>query len=275
MKTASAGLITILNSSDQVYIADLYTITLNNGTVLKYTNADTTIETFIAGDLQIERGDTRIVRGVQVDTLKLNVYYSPSNNFAQMIQSGALDGARVLLQRAIMPTFGDISNGLITMFSGRISDAEFDRTKASINIKSDFELLNIQMPRNLYQPSCSHSLYSVGCGVLKASFSVSGSIVSASTTQTLNTGLSQVGGIFSQGIIEFTSGQNNGVKRTVKLHNDRVISITLPLSYQPQIGDTFTISQGCDKTMNTCNIVFNNLSRYRGFPFVPQPEAAR
>ena len=274
MKTASNQLISFLGSNQTSYIADLYTITLNDGTILKYTSADTNIGTFLTSDIQISRNSLKVIAGVEVDSLALTIIYPPTSNFMRLLQSGAFDGSRVLLQRAIMPTWGDLSLGLITMFSGRISDSEFDRTTAIINVKSDFELLNIQMPKNLYQPACSHSLYGAGCDVVKSSYTTTNTLLSGSSKTSFNTSLSS-GSIFEQGVILFTSGANTGVKRTVKSQSSGVVKVILPLPYEPTAGDTFQISQGCDKTKATCQSKFNNVSHFRGFPYVPQPEAFR
>lgn len=274
MKTAGAGLISILNNNPSVFIADLYTFTMNDGTIVKYTNADQNIGAFISGDLLFARNGIRIIAGVEVDTLNLKINYPPNSTFVYSLQNGAMDGARVLVERAIMTTWGDISNGTIIMFSGRVSNSDFDRTTANIIVKSDFELLNIKMPRNLYQPSCSHSLYSVGCGVTKASFTKTYTIISATTTS-ITANILEISGVYDQGVILFTSGANAGVKRTVKSQINGSVSIALPLAYAPAIGDTFQISQGCDKTMGTCGTKFNNLNNFRGYPFLPRPELAR
>ncbi len=275
MKSASAGLIALLNSSEQAYIADLYTFTLNDGTLLKYTDADRDIGAFLSSDIQLSRDGIRIVKGVEVDTMSVTVYYPPTSTFMRSLQKGALDGARMTIERAIMATWGDISNGTVIMFSGRVANADFDRTMATITIKSDFELMNIKMPKNLYQPSCSHSLYSAGCGVNKATHTKTYSIISASTSLTFNTNVAEASGVYDQGVILFTSGQNAGVKRTVKAQNAAVIGVSLPLVYPVQVGDTFEISKGCDKTKATCQTKFNNLNNFRGFPFIPRPETAR
>jgi len=102
MKTASAGLIALLNSSSQALIADLYTITLNDGTIYKYTDADIDIGTFVSGDIRISRNSLKIVAGVEVDMLALTIAYPPTSTFMRLLQSGAFDGARILLERAIM-----------------------------------------------------------------------------------------------------------------------------------------------------------------------------
>ncbi len=39
-------------------------------------------------------------------------------------------------------------------------------------------------------------------------------------------------------------------------------------------GDSFTAYQGCDHTLATCRSKFANEANFRGFPFVPTPEAA-
>ena len=276
MKTASTGLISMLNSNDEVYIADLYTFTLNDGTIIKYTNSDVDIGAYSSSDiLTLSRNGIKIVKGIKVDTMSLHITYAPSSTFMRSLQNGSFDGARVLIERAIMTTYGDISNGTVVMFSGRVSNAEFDRTMADIEVKSDFELLNIQMPRNLYQPSCSYALYSTGCGAVKATFTKSYTITSTSTSSIFNTDVAEASDVYSQGIIVFTSGVNAGVKRTVKYQTNGTVAISLPLAYTPNIGDTFDISQGCDKTKTTCETKFNNIANFRGFPYVPKPETAR
>ena len=39
-------------------------------------------------------------------------------------------------------------------------------------------------------------------------------------------------------------------------------------------GDAFTVYPGCDKTRNTCLNKFNNLLRFRGFPYTPENSIA-
>ena len=55
-----------------------------------------------------------------------------------------------------MPTYGDTSPGTVILFAGRISDLDCSRTGIDIKCRSHLELLNIQMPRRLWQSSCTH-----------------------------------------------------------------------------------------------------------------------
>lgn len=83
MKAASGALIALLNSGNTFLMADLYTVTLWDGTVYRWTDADTDItfggNVFHAAADQgssvplIERGTTRCVVGLEVDTLDLTL----------------------------------------------------------------------------------------------------------------------------------------------------------------------------------------------------------
>jgi uncharacterized phage protein (TIGR02218 family) len=49
---------------------------------------------------------------------------------------------------------------------------------------------------------------------------------------------------------------------------DRLV-LPLAFPYTPQVGDTFTLTAGCDHRKDTCKNKFNNLVNFRGEPFVP------
>ena len=53
-----------------------------------------------------------------------------------------------------------------------------------------------------------------------------------------------------------------------------IFVLTQPLPYAPAAGDNFTVYPGCDKSQRTCQLKFNNLANFAGFPYVPAPETA-
>src|SRR5207302_4508058 len=77
MKAASAALIALLSSGDQFIMADLYTITLVGGSVLRYSAAPTALvangHTFALGP-KFERSKTKTIIGTQVDELEVKIY---------------------------------------------------------------------------------------------------------------------------------------------------------------------------------------------------------
>lgn len=279
MKSASAGLIALL-SSNEFKLADLYTITLSTGSVLRYTSADIKIvyggNTFLP--VPIERSRIRTVIGVEVDTLDIRVYPTPAmlvngNPFLQSIYSGAFDGALVMLERAFMATWGDTSPGCLHLFEGNVSDTDVDGFMVSIKVRSLLELLNIKMPRNVYQASCCNSLYDTACGANRATYAINGTATGGSITS-VNSGLGQAAGYFDQGVIKFLTGPNAGVSRTVKSFAGGVFQLSVPLALPAASGHTFTAWPGCDKTLATCSSKFSNAAKYRGFPWIPVPETA-
>lgn len=284
MRTASPELQALLASSNQFVMADLYTLTLLGGAVLRYTTTDIDItyggNTWSANGPRIERGRMRLVLGVEVDTLDVTIYPSASDliagqPFARAAVFGALDGARLRLDRAFLPAWGQPVAGTVLLFEGRLSTIPGTRTAIRCKVTSDLELLNVPMPPNVYQPPCGHSVYDSGCGLLRAAFTVSGTVTAADTEQAFGTDLAAAADYYALGVLGFTSGANAGLRRTVKAHAaGGDIALLLPLPSAPQAGDTFTVYPGCDKTMSTCDGKFSNLGRFRGMPFIPEPETA-
>lgn len=279
-----AAMNALLNSR-QFLMADLYTITLADGTVLRYTAAarDLTVlaNVFSSVGPLLTRGPTRIVIGLEVDTLEVNFLVNSGvliNGMpvAQFAAFGGFDGARLALWRTFMPvsSWGDVSAGYLIQFSGRTAELEPDRSKVKMNVHSDIELLNVMLPRNVYQAGCRHKLYSAGCTLSKAALTVSSAAASGSTQLVINSALAQAAGYFDLGVITFTSGANAGLSRTVKSYAPGVHTLSFPFPSVPAIGDTFTSYPGCDKQKATCDTKFANLANFGGLPFIPAPETA-
>lgn len=80
-------------------------------------------------------------------------------------------------------------------------------------------------------------------------------------------------GWFSQGRLQWTSGDNAGAVAEVKLHHAHAEGVELLLwgeaSRPVQLGDAFVVSAGCDKTLAVCAARFGNAANFRGFPHMP------
>lgn len=282
MIPATQALIDLLNTSDTFLMADLFTFVTQGGQTLRYTSAD--IDLAIDGysylAFCLERGNIRQVAGIQVDTLSVTFFPSDTDYlgnvpFLHGVSKGMLDGAEFTLHRAFFSPDWQTYVGKILRFSGRVSDIEdFTRSAVPITIKSDLEILNTKMPRNIYQPSCRRTLFDSGCGVSKAAFAANSTVTAGSTATQINCGLAQAAGWFTMGSVTFTSGANSGVSRTVKSYGPGVLVFSLPLPYLPAVGDTFTAYAGCDRLKTTCEAKFNNLLRFSGEPYIPAAETA-
>jgi uncharacterized phage protein (TIGR02218 family) len=90
-----------------------------------------------------------------------------------------------------------------------------------------------------------------------------------SQSQFLDAARSEAAGHFNYGKITFTSGQNNGLSAEVKESRGSEIILALPMPYPITAGDSYTLQQGCDKTIGTCSNRYNNAINFRGEPHVP------
>lgn len=215
MKTASTALVNYLSSlsSNPVdwggFAVDLYTITLVSGTIIRFCSASAPVT--IGGNtfavLSPATPNVPVVNRFQSSAniglseskaiVKINALPTVHVNGMPWLQAMALgffDGAEVLIERCIMPTAGDISLGKYIEFVGTIGDiTNLDRTSATFDVQGLTELLNVNMPRNLYQPGCRHSLFDSGCTLLKSSYQINGIVGAGATVITIPTNLTQPG----------------------------------------------------------------------------------
>lgn len=284
MRAASEKLIALLDA-DQFVMADLYTITTVKGDIFRYTNYD--FDLTVSGQIYsssgpiIRREGINLSLGIEVDNLSIIIDCTDDNkwnniNIVQAFHNGQLDGARFKLERIFMDinTPTDTTAGAIKLFEGRIIEPDLDRNSIQANIASDLDELNVQMPRNLYQPSCSNTLFDAACGLLRENFMIQTTIETGSTTARILCQVNQPQGWFTQGVIEFLDGGNAGLKRTIRIHESGTLLLTLPLLETPQAGQRIIVYPGCDKRLETCQNRFNNFSRFRGAPYIPVPETA-
>jgi uncharacterized phage protein (TIGR02218 family) len=289
MKPASPTLIAFLANLRQqndaaLLMADCFTFTLQSGLVLTYTNIDVpvTIDStiFVANSVLVDGLRYRSSVGLDVDQQQITLSAAPDATldgapFLVALRDGAFDGALMKRDRAFFSDrLGGGVVGSVNLFTGRVSTIdEVGRTSAKVTVQSDLVLLDISMPRNLYQPTCLHTLYDSGCGLVRNAFASSDTIGAGSTASVINYSGAIAG--HAQGRILFTSGVNANVSATVSAVVAGVsLHLRYPLPNAPSAGDAFTVYQGCDHTMATCQTQFNNLARFRGFPFVPPPEVA-
>jgi uncharacterized phage protein (TIGR02218 family) len=286
-ESSAGALATLLASGQPLQLADCYRLTLASGQILRWSGHDMALN--INGELfqlgpGIERSKCKWSIGTEVDTLSLSLYLdvarpvligpTPLLAFAS---GGGLGGASLDLVRAFWGVNNTAPVGTLLWFKGRVSEIpEMDRDMLSLTIKSELERLNVKVPRQVYQAQCLATVYDAECGLSRPAFTSNGSLTGAATgarTQ-LATTLAQVVGFFDLGTLTFTSGACAGVARTVKSHTaGGGVSLLQPLPVQVAPGDSFVVVPGCDGLQSTCNGKFANGARFKGQPFIPQPES--
>lgn len=285
-ETSPGALAALLNSGAPLEKCDLYTVTLGNGTVLRWTSAEAAF--LAAGQVWalgpgIERSRCKWTTGVEVDSLTLTLFTDAErpNLIAGIplmayIRAGGFAGAKVQLDRCFWGAADTAPVGALLWFLGRVADVpEIDRRSCTLSVKSELSRLNVQVPRDVFSAQCGRTVYDSECGVNRAAFTSSGAATSASSlgrTQ-FDTGLGQAAGFFDLGTLTFSSGANTGASRTVKSHAaGGGLTLLSPLPAPVSVGDAFTIVPGCDGTQSVCTNKFNNLARFKGQPYIPQAE---
>jgi uncharacterized phage protein (TIGR02218 family) len=289
MKTASVSLISFLASArsaadSQLAYADCFTFILPTGSTYTWTSFDQTViyngVTFSATGPLIQGLKYKASVGLEVDKQQLVIAARPTDlingaPFLVALRDGAFDGARVQRDRVFLSSPASLAVvGGVTLFKGRISTVDqVGRTSATVTVASDLVILDYDMPRNLFSPTCVHTLYDSGCGVIRGTYAANGTAGPGSTSNTIYSNVALAS--HAQGSLVWTSGVNVNLRTTVKSLGVGVgFNLMYPLPFAPAIGDAFTVYAGCDHTQATCQGRFNNRSNFRGFPFVPPVEMA-
>ena len=170
------------------WVADLYTFSLvGDGPVLRYTTSDLDVTvpyvpTALTWSSKAAMFDTFKSKsyghwkvGLDVDTWQVVVVPLPGATIGGQpwlaaVRAGALDGALATVDRAYWdgpPPIGPglpvgAMRGVVNVFTGRIAPVSGGRSVSVITINSHLELLNIALPRTLYQATCRWALWSEG-----------------------------------------------------------------------------------------------------------------
>jgi len=306
-ETSTGALVALLGARAFVW-ADLYTITLATGVVLRLAAGDSDWayggNTWSHSGPFIEHPDRKPTAhwklGLDVDTWQFSVIprsVDPITNAAYpdaigstpwlaAARAGALDGAIVQVDRAYLAAWPAYPRalilaptGVVNIFTGRVAAIDVDRATVEITVNSHLELLDQSMPRNLYQAGCSRVLFDAGCSLIASSYAASLTVGSGSTQSLIvaTSGLPGGSGTYALGRILFTSGRNSGFSRSVRSMTQVTTTLQLaliaPMPFAVTAGDAFTAWPGCDKKMATCT-TWGNIANFGGEPYIPSPETA-
>lgn len=220
---SSAKLISFIYKIGNVY-------NLPTPSILQICSADIDVtvfgQTFTAGGRlasgipAIQRSKMSCKLGLEVSSEEIDIYADPSmqigtNPILSFITQGLMDGATIYIQRgySATPDFAGVASmGPVIAFSGTVAETKIGRSSTHLTIKSRTELLDLQMPRLLYNPGCQFTLFDSGCTLNPANYTFTGTVQAGSNVAVINTNLSQAGDIpdptASPNMSETDGGQN-------------------------------------------------------------------
>ena len=198
-------------------------------------------------------------------------------------RSGAFDNAELIVSRAYfaampahpIPLVGVSPVGTLIMFRGLVGPVDCTTSAAHITASDWKSTLSQQMPKNVYQAGCRHRLFDARCTLSAGTFSRTGAVVAGSTRSAVAAVLAAPAGsgTFVLGTLTMTSGLNAGFSRLVSAWDGTVLSLQAPFPFAINVGETFTVTAGCNKSMAACTS-FANLVNFSGEPFTPNPEVS-
>lgn len=255
-------------------IARVIKITCKNGTVYGFTDTD----------LPITIDGLTYVPSAGLSSTKLDVTYNGQVSNQQIssavidlpedqIKAGVIDNAEIECSWA---SWKNPSHGKIVYFKGFIGEIKWTDSQFQADVVNNVKNLDGNIGHT-YTAECRHTLYGsaetgkIGyCGIDKSAFTFTGTVSSITIQKWKLTvsGFSKDDGYFDYGTLTFTSGNNAGLSVIVKEQIGNSISFMLPTAFTIAVGDTFSISAGCNKSLGTCKSKFNNVLNFGGFPHI-------
>ena len=273
MRSISPGLLAHL-ASGTTTLCHCWRVVLRDGLVLGFTDHDADLAvsgtTYLARTgLDGTQAETSL--GFAVGGSEISGAFVSGILLETDLANGRYDGATVEIWRV---NWADTTQRLLLDIGslGQVRRTEFAFTAEVRTLAHEFD----QERGRLYQAGCAADLGDTQCGfaVAGAAYVATSAVTGTDGRITVSAPLgSYAGGWFTGGRLSFTSGANTGASVAVKQHVSgsagTVLTLWQPLAQPVALGDTFTVSAGCDKYFSTCQAKFANQVNFRGFPHMP------
>lgn len=246
---------------------EVYAITLG---VLSYRFTSDPIDVVLGGltyaTAPIKRGALAIGQSERRRVLPIKMPYD--NPFARLFM-GTPPGAKARititrLQRDEVPTF----NTQRRIFDGTVLSVQFpDAVTAELQTQSREAAVSKHLPRYSQMGMCNHTLYGPGCDVIPDAFRFTSTVTAVSGRTITVAGAGGAGFNFTSGFVRLATSSPDF--RLVLSQSGNDLTLLLPFKDSP-LGAPVDCFAGCNHlATGDCGIVFDNIARNGGFPFVP------
>ncbi|MDE2164105.1 MAG: DUF2163 domain-containing protein [Alphaproteobacteria bacterium] len=207
--------------------------------------------------------------GLAVDNLAVGGALSADALDEADLAAGLYDAASIAIWRVNWQA----PEQRVLMRKGSLGEVRRGRAGFQAEVRGLAHLLNQPVGR-VFGHGCDADLGDTRCKVALAA--IDGAVASVTDARrfTANGLGAYADGWFTNGKLSFTGGANAGRAMEVKRHAANALELWQAMSEPVAVGDTFTLTPGCDKQFATCKSKFANAANFRGFPFMPGNDAA-
>lgn len=166
-------------------------------------------------------------------------------------------------------------------WKGRLSNIRPGKDVLTMSFESVFTSLRRPGLRGRFQKTCRHVLYGRGCKLDPDDFDVPGQATSVNgNVVTVPQAAGEEDGYFTGGMLLDPTGlyayiiNHVGSTLTLQWPLDSLVNAANNSGYGNNYGNYYgglnvVIYPGCDRLRGTCEVKFNNLDNYGGFPWIP------
>lgn len=248
-----------------------------DGTIFGMTDLD--VDITYAGDLYkayagYKRSAVESTDSYQIDNMTVEGILNSDHINAGDVRKGLFDYAEVSV---FLLNYKDLTMGAIMLRTGWMGEVTVNQKGTfTTEVRGLTQALHTVFG-DVYESSCDADLGDSRCKVNLAAITGPATVTHVTNSRIFRAvGIDAADGIFNYGGLKFTSGGNNGLLMEVKNYTQSNAQFEMFLSFPfpVQIGDTFTVYPGCNKTVEQCYLKFNNVVNFRGEPFIPGADKA-
>lgn len=210
--------------------------------------------------------------GGSVDSMDATAFFASPDLTDDDLQRGLWDHATVTIY---LVNWADLTQGHILLFHGSIGEVSSKGVEYKAELRSLAAKLQTRQGRS-YTADCDASR--VGderCQFQYTSaFYTDGTVASSTNPQVFtSSALNAADHWYAYGLLVWTAGNNAGRESSVQSQVGDVLTLMTPTPRDIEIGDTFRVYAGCDRTHHHCVTKFDNVVNFQGFQHIPGNDA--
>lgn len=206
---------------------------------------------------------------LSVDKTDMETFLDSSYITYDDLRNGVWDYAKWYL---FLVNWKDLTQGKLDLAWGWLGKVEAGRHRFFCEASTVFQALD-QTLLELVGPGCRANLGDDRCGVNIDDFTETGTVTAVTSNQVFrDENRTEAIRTFAGGLLTWTntSGNNAGTQMEVKKYAaNGTFTLFKSMSGDIQVGDTYSVTYGCNKSFATCKDVFDNVVNFRGEPHLP------